>query len=779
MAILNWSVRGGGGRLRERVRIISVVSEINILGSNVRGIVNNWDAIINLDLTGYDIIALNEIWAIKDFESLQLQDFDISSVKTRVNGRGGGVIIFAKNYLKTESLNVPFIGGVFETVGIKIGNTVVINVYRPPSGNRVVFFQEMENLLETYRLNDIIITGDFNINFMTQLNEISTICDQYGAKIKINGITRPASGTCLDNFITNLDGNFSISNICIADHLAIKAKIILKDRVKKIKVAHKYRAMKEINWLLFKDKIHNMVIAGDSTEDKWNDISNKIKLAVEASFPLKTAKHEHKFTMSRGLMKSRDKKNRLLRDFKAGRVSKEVYISYNRLYRKLISIEQEKSFKSKLTDAGTCGKKKWKVLKKELLLEKEKKNIDLISDSNLKITDKKIIAEKFKTHFETCALSLASNLPPSQDTSDVMPQGNNWSFNTVAEIDIAKIIGTLKSKNSCGSDLLSNRMIKAERFGFARLLKPLINASILEGSFPDCLKTAIVIPVFKKGNTELMNNYRPISLLPVMSKVFEKVINNQLTNVIENGYIDENQFGFRRAHSTEDALLKFADKVQRELAENKHVVSVFVDVSKAFDSCDHGILITKIKRTGLSEIGIKLIQSYLRDRKQHVIVNGVDGGSFVINIGVGQGTILGPTFFKIYIMDLHLHTKLFSMKFADDSSFIGSGTSRDEVQSLVNNELKKVSDWFVANRLTLHPSKSKFLVHSRDKLIEIRLNDTVLQRSGYGLQEESVKLLGVDIDENLDWKCHEQAVIKKLIRGVIYFGDIAENLAWQ
>ena len=346
-----------------------------------------------------------------------------------------------------------------------------------------------------------------------------------------------------------------------------------------------------------------------------------------------------------------------------------------------------------------------------------------------------------------------------------MPQGNNWSFNTVAEIDIAKIIGTLKSKNSCGSDLLSNRMIKAERFGFARLLKPLINASILEGSFPDCLKTAIVIPVFKKGNTELMNNYRPISLLPVMSKVFEKVINNQLTNVIENGYIDENQFGFRRAHSTEDALLKFADKVQRELAENKHVVSVFVDVSKAFDSCDHGILITKIKRTGLSEIGIKLIQSYLRDRKQHVIVNGVDGGSFVINIGVGQGTILGPTFFKIYIMDLHLHTKLFSMKFADDSSFIGSGTSRDEVQSLVNNELKKVSDWFVANRLTLHPSKSKFLVHSRDKLIEIRLNDTVLQRSGYGLQEESVKLLGVDIDENLDWKCHVQAVIKKINKG--------------
>ena len=399
------------------------------------------------------------------------------------------------------------------------------------------------------------------------------------------------------------------------------------------------------------------------------------------------------------------------------------------------------------------------------MLEKATNSIDVIEINDQKITNSKCIAEKFKAHFETCALSLASNLPPSRDTSDVMPQGNNWSFNTVTEMDIAKLIGSLKNKNSCGSDLLSNRMIKAERFGFARLLKPLINASIMEGSFPNCLKAAIVIPVFKKGNTELLNNYRPISLLPVMSKIFEKVLNTQLTEIIENGYIDDNQFGFRRGHSTEDALIKFADKVQRELAENKHVVSVFVDVSKAFDSCDHGILITKIKKTGLNDIGIKLIESYLKDRKQHVFVNGVDGGSFVINIGVGQGTILGPTFFKIYIMDLHLHTKLFSMKFADDSSFIGSGNSRDEVELLVNNELKKVNDWFVSNRLTLHPSKSKFLVHSRDKLIEIRLNNTILQRSGYGLQEESVKLLGMDIDKNLDWKCQVQAIIKKINKG--------------
>ena len=313
-----------------------------------------------MDLTGYEIVALNEIWAIKDFESLQLHDFVIGSVRTRINGRGGGVIIFVKNYLKTETINVPFIEGVFESVGIKFGNTVVINIYRPPSGNRALFLQELESLLEINKLNDVIITGDFNINFMTQFNEINNICRQYGTKIKLSGVTRPASGTCLDNFITNLNGSFSISNICIADHLAIKAKILLKDKVKKIKLVHKYRAMKEINWLLFKDKIYNMVITGNTLEEKWDNISDSIKSAVETSFPQKVAKHEYKFTMSRGLMKSRDKKNSLLREFKAGRVSKDVYISYNKLYRKLISIEQEKSFKNKMNDAGNCGKKNGK-----------------------------------------------------------------------------------------------------------------------------------------------------------------------------------------------------------------------------------------------------------------------------------------------------------------------------------------------------------------------------------------------------------------------------------
>ena len=116
-------------------------------------------------------------------------------------------------------------------------------------------------------------------------------------------------------------------------------------------------------------------------------------------------------------------------------------------------------------------------------------------------------------------------------------------------------------------------------------------------------------------------------------------------------------------------------------------------------------------------------------------------------------------------MNLHAHTNLFTVKFADDSTFVGTGKTKDEVESLVNIELKKIAKWFTDNRLTLHPGKSRFIVHSRDKLISTRLGDTLISRAGYGLQEESVKMLGVEIDENLDWKCHIKAVTKKIGKG--------------
>ena len=731
----------------------------------MRGIVCNWSSIQSLDWNSYDILAFSEVWSVKDFENLLIPGYEIKSSKLRQNTRGGGVIIFGKQEIKTENIDTPFLEGIIESTGIKVGNISIINVYRPPSGNKNEFIDQLTNIMDSLRGGKVVLTGDFNINFRHENNIIKNICEMYNLEIKLNGITRVASGSCIDNFITNIDGTYSISNIMIADHLAIKAAINLDSNLKTIKISHQYRQMKEENWLFFKNCLHNIKIEGANISDKWNNLSLKIKSIVENSFPLKKSRRIHQFTMSQGLLKSRDKKNKLLTQYKRGQIDKMVYINYNKVYRKLIIAEKEKSFANKMLDAGNNGKKKWKVLKESLLLEKQGSSILEITNNNKLETDKQEIANCFTNHFRTCATKLAESLPPGQETVNIIPKGNNWSFKHTSEIELVKIIKSLIPKNSCGPDLLSNRMLKMEPYIFARILKPLINECIDVGFFPECLKSATLIPIFKKGDNTNLNNYRPISLLPVMSKVFEKVINAQLTRVIDVGFIDENQYGFRQGHNTEHAILKFVDHVQKALSEKNHVVSVFVDVSKAFDSCDHAILLSKIKQTGLDEVGTKLLASYLTDRKNIVVVNSVVGGTFYINIGVGQGTILGPTLFKIYIMDMHLYTSLCTIKFADDSNFVGIGKTRDEVESKVNLELMKIAKWFSDNRLTLHPGKSKFIIHSRDKLINLNLNNVPIERVGYGLQEESVKMLGVEIDENLDFKIHVKAVTKKIGKG--------------
>jgi hypothetical protein len=741
-----------------------LVKAIKIYAANVRGLVKNLKIINTLDLNNYEVLLFSEIWNIREFENVKINGFELANWYQRET-RGGGVAIFVKTGLRYTKLNGIINTGITEAIGINNNGLNIYCIYRPPSGNKNEFINDLCSLMDTNRGRKVILGGDFNINNFIENNIMTGWASLYNLQAKIKGVTRPESGSCLDNFYTNMDGKYWISNTSIADHLSIIAEIS-SDTQTVEKRTYKYRVMKEENWKQFGSLLRTIIINGETTEDKWDNLCGDIKNTVERSFPLKTSKREYTFTMSTGLLKSRDKKNLLLRKYKQGKIDKQVYINYNRTYRKLITVEKEKEFKQKMEQAGTNSKKKWQTLKEELLLTKDKEEINKVIYNNRQESNKENIAKAFKCHFETCAVELANNLPNGNPDYSKIVDGDKWTFDKTNSIELIKIIKSLETKNSSGHDLLSNRMIKKEMSWFATTLPSLINQSMEEGIFPKVLKQATVIPIFKKGEKDNMNNYRPISLLPVMSKVFEKVINIRITKVLDDkGYIDENQYGFRKNHSTEDAIIKFTDEIEKDISCKKHVISVFVDVSKAFDSCDHDILINKIKKIGLHGQSLNLIKSYLKDREQVVWVNGICGGKFVINIGVGQGTILGPTFFKIYIMYLHKWTKLLCVKFADDSNFKGSGKTKDEVEQLVNNEMITINKWFCDNKLTLHPGKSRFMVHSKDKLVTINLGNQPIQRVGYGLQEEAVKFLGVYLDENLDWKIHCKKLQEKIGKG--------------
>jgi hypothetical protein len=524
--------------------------------------------------------------------------------------------------------------------------------------------------------------------------------------------------------------------------------------------------MKETNWIKFSSELDKITVRGNTINDKWTNLTNEIKEAVNISFPEKESKTKYTFSMSQGLLKSKNKKNKLLWQYKRGEIGKEVYIRYNKIYRKLIITEKEKEFHNKIVECAHNSKKKWKILKDELKLASDKETIEKITvNGSLKSTAKEI-AEGFKTHFETCASKLAEEVPRSGECEILIPQQREWGFQKITKDELDKIIDSIKPKSSCGFDLLTNRMLKKEKKRFSTIIIDLINETIMSNTFPEALKIAKVIPIYKKGDKSNPNNYRPISLLPVLSKVLEKVINKQLTEKLDElNIIDDNQYGFRSNHSTEDAVIKFIDQIEKAKLSHKYVISIHIDVSKAFDSCDHEILQKKLKRIGMNEKSLGLMKSYMKDRVQELWIESECGGRFVINIGVGQGTVLGPTLFKIYIADMLHATKLFSLRFADDSNLIGMGKNREETERDINSELEKLYNWFCQNKLTLHPDKSRFIVHTKDKIVNIKLGNRNLMRCGYGLQEEGVKFLGVTIDENLDWKLQVAAVKKKISKG--------------
>ena len=290
----------------------------------------------------------------------------------------------------------------------------------------------------------------------------------------------------------------------------------------------------------------------------------------------------------------------------------------------------------------------------------------------------------------------------------------NFNFVQVNEVYIDNVINIkLKNKSSCGYDNISNKHIKYARSVLIKPLTLLINQCLHTGVglYPSQLKMSRVKPLFKSGDKSLFSNYRPISLLPSLSKIFERVIFDQLLAYFtNNNLLCLNQFGFRPGHSTELAALRLVDHLITEMDRNRVPTNIYIDLSKAFDTLNHSILLEKLEYYGIADNSLSLLHNYLTDRCQYVEYNGHRSNTLPISTGVPQGSVLGPLLFLIYINDLPMVSDIFNMMMYADDTTIYCNIDQNVSDEVINMELSKVSQWLAANKLSLNVAKTKFMV---------------------------------------------------------------------
>ena len=303
-------------------------------------------------------------------------------------------------------------------------------------------------------------------------------------------------------------------------------------------------------------------------------------------------------------------------------------------------------------------------------------------------------------------------------------------------------------------------------------MKPLteiFNLSISSGVVPEKLKIAKVVPVYKKDDVDKFSNYRPVSLLPCFSKILERLVFIQCVKYIdEHEILNDKQFGFRPNHSTYMAILQFVDKINNAVEKNLPTMGIFLDLSKAFDTIDHNILLYKLEHYGFRGIVLDWFKNYLYERKQFVMYNLCESDDKFITCGVPQGSILGPLLFILYVNDITKTSNVLEfILFADDTTILYSHPNINRQKHFINNELREVSNWFKANKLSVNAKKTNYMilgtphiVSNVDEQMDVVLDNFTLERV------KQTKFLGVIIDECLTWKYHIDCVSKTIARNI-------------
>lgn len=721
-------------------------------------------------------------------ESFNLGGYKLASHFSRTEHLRGGTAIFTRDKYDVEEIKCAF--GCIEkhcefsvceitTISKRI---VCVCLYRspPPVGNFDIFISTLTEILDkVYSPNKLlIVAADFNVHFETKSIEVDSLCQlmlSYGLVPHINGVTRPSSNAQLDNIFSSLDeAHGCIYNTDISDHYAQ----ILSFKIEEKCVQQKYvirRHFTDQNIFVFRSYLEQEswsdVYDAQDASNKFENFDNILNYYFDLSFPKTTSKIKPEKNWITYQIKNYSK---YLKDLYVDhQITKnpdtlKYYKQKKKEFRQFLSTYQKNINHSKVLNSSNRSKTLWNIFNSVTNKTKKSDNIKLKTENGDIIKHPKDVADLFSDQFSLLNDGVDRVLPRySQNHPSLF-------LRPVDEIEVFRIVMSFPNKFSSGLDEVPVFILKRAAEFVGGPLADVINACFVEGVFPPTLKRAKLVPVYKKGDRLGAGNYRPIALLPSVSKVFERAINNRLSDHLDrNHIITEQQYGFRAGKSTELAIFNTLSVIYDKLDKGESVAGLYFDLSRAFDTIDHQVMQQILSDCGVRGVALDLLVSYLSQRRQIVCIE-QKGVKFCsewsdVEQGVPQGSILGPTLFLLYVNSLAAKLEAATSsdrsqrricQYADDTSVIISARGSADLSAACSHTAKEMLDWCSDHCLKLNTGKTGLITFSKGSVMNQSLYVTLYHKSIP--IAENVKFLGVTLDAGLTWAQHTHALKSKL-----------------
>jgi hypothetical protein len=770
----------------------------NILYLNARSLRNSLtdlQTFIDAQKFIIHIIVVTETWLKIDdipfFNLLSYQSFH----SVRRNKTGGGVAVFIHNSFDNASLKFEDSSNNNNILIVSLlrNKFKVIGIYRQPNNPNDLYGLHFIDMFETIlsKESNACILGDFNFNLLSQSEYIfkyensyalngyallNNVSEHFATRLNPNNNT----ASIIDHALTDL--HLYHKNISFAFHLfhqfADHKSILLSIDTDSVKPQDTSSSICKFKKLINHKKIIAKQLLSNLVPKDFSSFLSDIKQIIDLNsfevrnhIPIKKPYINQEIL---NLIKIRNNYFNIKQKYPHYAYANDQYKFFRNLATNKIKESKKKYLDTFLQANASEPRKLWSQFKSLLYNSSNtKQSVEMIMNNGIAITNEKSIANIFNSFFNKKIHNLMSshtvddsefNSFHSYEEYDIF---SNFSNPCVTEDEIELIIDNLSNSKSCDAYGLSNYFVKLHKKHLISNLTTLINECMKSQTFPDCLKVAIVKPIFKNGDKSEVSNYRPISILPIFSKIFEYVLKRRLEDyVYANNIMSKTQFGYTKGSNTEVAMIHILDDIYKGVDSNSATALTCLDLSAAFDCVSHSIILNKLRKMKIPSEFLSIFASYFKNRTQFVCIGNSLSNVAIVEYGVAQGGIISGLLFNLYVNSINMiNLNSILTMYCDDISLVTIAQNPAILKKMIEEDLLKISIWLKFHFLFPNERKTKYLLFHNKRRHEnfyeiplnIRFNGVIIERV------EHTKLLGLEIDETLSFSFHVYELQKKIV----------------